>query len=40
MARAGKVQTVTGLIDSAALGRVLMHEHVLYDITPPALKAK
>jgi predicted metal-dependent phosphotriesterase family hydrolase len=40
MARAGKVQTVTGLIDPAALGRVLMHEHVLCDITPPALKAK
>jgi len=40
MARADKVQTVTGLIDPAALGRVLMHEHVLCDITPPALKAK
>ena len=36
----GKVQTVTGLIEPATLGQVLMHEHVLCDITPPALAAK
>src|ERR1043165_664505 len=36
----GKVQTVTGLIEPATLGQVLMHEHVLCDITPPALKAR
>jgi phosphotriesterase-related protein len=40
MTRVGRAQTVTGLIEPAALGQVLMHEHVLCDITPPALKAK
>ena len=35
----GKVQTVTGTIAPDALGRTLMHEHVLCDITPPPLAA-
>lgn len=36
----GQVQTVTGLIEPAALGWTLMHEHVLCDITPPELAAQ
>ena len=32
----GRVQTVRGLIDPAALGPTLMHEHLLVDIRPPA----
>src|SRR5260221_610154 len=39
-ALSGKVQTVTGPIAPEALGQVLMHEHVLCDITPPAMRAK
>lgn len=35
----GKVQTVLGLLDPEELGRTLMHEHVLCDITPPAIAA-
>jgi phosphotriesterase-related protein len=35
-----QVQTVTGTIAPAALGRTLMHEHVLCDITPPAVAAR
>jgi phosphotriesterase-related protein len=35
--RRGKAQTVLGLVDPATLGRTLMHEHVLWDITPPSL---
>lgn len=35
----GKVQTVTGLISPDELGQTLMHEHLLIDLTPPALKA-
>jgi phosphotriesterase-related protein len=31
----GRVQTVLGLCDPAALGATLMHEHVLCDIRPP-----
>ncbi len=34
----GKVQTVTGLIDPGQLGRTLMHEHLLIDLTPPPLR--
>ncbi|MDR3535497.1 MAG: hypothetical protein P4L71_03260 [Acetobacteraceae bacterium] len=34
----GRVQTVLGLIDPAALGTTLMHEHILWDIRPPALR--
>lgn len=32
-----RVQTVLGPVAPAALGRVLMHEHVLCDVTPPGL---
>ena len=35
----GKIQTVTGLIAPEALGRTLMHEHVLCDIRPPATRS-
>ena len=35
----GQVQTVLGPIAPTALGQTLMHEHVLCDITPPALAA-
>jgi phosphotriesterase-related protein len=33
----GKVQTVLGPIEPGDLGATLMHEHVLCDITPPAV---
>jgi len=35
----GKIQTVLGLIEPAELGPTLMHEHLLCDITPPAMAA-
>jgi phosphotriesterase-related protein len=35
----GKVQTVTGLVDPASLGRTLMHEHLRIDLNPPRLRA-
>jgi phosphotriesterase-related protein len=35
----GKVQTVLGLIEPEALGRTLMHEHVLCDIRPPGTRS-
>lgn len=35
----GKAQTVLGPMDPAALGPTLMHEHLLWDIRPPALRA-
>jgi len=35
----GKIQTVLGLIAPDALGRTLMHEHVLCDIRPPGTRA-
>jgi len=31
----GAIQTVTGLIDPAALGPTLMHEHLMIDLNPP-----
>jgi predicted metal-dependent phosphotriesterase family hydrolase/predicted dehydrogenase len=31
---AGQVMTVKGPVDPAVLGRTLMHEHVIYDISP------
>ena len=31
---AGKVQTVLGPVDPEDLGRTLMHEHILTDLTP------
>lgn len=36
----GRVQTVTGPIRPDELGRTLMHEHVLCDITPPELASR
>ncbi|NUX57651.1 phosphotriesterase family protein [Paraburkholderia youngii] len=36
-ARRGKVQTVLGLVEPAALGPTLMHEHLLIDLVPPRL---
>ncbi len=35
----GKIQTVLGPIEPEALGRTLMHEHVLCDIRPPATRS-
>lgn len=35
----GKAQTVLGLIDPATLGPTLMHEHLLWDIRTPAMRA-
>lgn len=32
----GKAQTVLGLVDPATLGRALMHEHLIWDVTRPA----
>lgn len=32
----GRVQTVLGPIEPAALGTTLMHEHILWDIRPPS----
>lgn len=31
----GKAQTVLGLLDPAALGSTLFHEHLIWDLTPP-----
>ena len=36
----GRVQTVLGPLDPAALGPTLMHEHVLLDLVPPRLRAQ
>jgi len=35
----GKAQTVLGLVDPATLGPTLMHEHILWDIRTPAMRA-
>ncbi len=35
----GRAQTVLGLIDPATLGPTLMHEHLLWDIRTPAMRA-
>lgn len=35
----GKAQTVLGIVDPASLGPTLMHEHILWDIVPPSLRA-
>ena len=35
----GKIQTVLGPIAPEALGRTLMHEHVLSDIRPPGTRS-
>jgi phosphotriesterase-related protein len=37
---AGSITTVLGPIAPAALGVTLMHEHILCDITPPALRGR
>jgi len=34
----GKVQTVTGVIEPSALGKTLMHEHLLCDIRTPTMR--
>lgn len=34
----GKAQTVRGVVDPAALGSTLMHEHLLWDLRPPSLR--
>lgn len=36
----GKIQTVLGVIEPDALGATLMHEHLLWDIRPPTLRAQ
>ena len=36
----GKAQTVLGLIDPAQLGSTLMHEHLIWNIVPPAKRAE
>jgi len=35
----GRAQTVTGLVDPAALGPTLMHEHLIWDVRTPAMIA-
>lgn len=35
----GKAQTVLGLLDPAALGSTLFHEHLIWDLTPPSARA-
>jgi phosphotriesterase-related protein len=35
----GNAQTVLGLVDPATLGPTLMHEHLLWDIRTPAMRA-
>jgi len=37
-ARLGQIQTVTGLIQPQDLGPTLMHEHLLINVGPPALR--
>jgi len=37
-ARLGRAQTVLGTVDGSALGKTLLHEHVLCDIRPPAYR--
>ncbi len=38
--RKGRIQTVRGLIDPDALGPTLMHEHILWDVTRPEVRAE
>ncbi len=37
--RRGRIQTVCGLIEPAQLGPTLMHEHILWDVTRPEVRA-
>lgn len=39
-ARRGRIQTVCGLIEPEDLGPTLMHEHVLWDVTRPEVRAR
>ena len=36
----GKAQTVLGLVDPAELGSTLMHEHLIWNLTPPAQRGE
>ena len=36
----GKAQTVLGPIDPAGLGPTLMHEHLIWDVRSPAMRAE
>ncbi len=36
----GRAQTVLGLVDPAELGPTLMHEHLIWDIRTPAMRAE
>ena len=38
--RHGRIQTVCGLIDPEVLGPTLMHEHILWDVTRPEVRAR
>ena len=38
--RRGRIQTVCGLIEPGELGPTLMHEHVLWDVTRPEVRAR
>jgi len=36
----GKAQTVLGIVDPSTLGSTLMHEHLIWNLTPPALRGE
>ena len=38
--RRGRIQTVCGLIEPEELGPTLMHEHILWDVTRPEVRAR
>ena len=38
--RCGRIQTVCGLIEPEELGPTLMHEHILWDVTRPEVRAR
>lgn len=40
MTRSGMVQTVAGLVSASDLGHTLMHEHILFDLTPASQRVK
>jgi len=40
MRRTGMVQTVTGLVPAHELGETLMHEHILFELTPEARRVR
>ena len=39
-ARRGRVQTVAGLVEATALGRTMMHEHLMIDLNLPRIRAE